>query len=231
MFASSRKMVMDEKLRPEDAWNYGINATSDIEAFGMNITLNAEYYRTDFINQAITDMEKSPIEVHFYNLKGKSYSNSFQFDASVNPLAGLTLTAAYRLNDVKMTINGELLDKPLQSRQKGFLNMAYTTMDNDWSFDFTTELNGGGRLPNTGSNPAEFQLGKEFSSFWLLHAQITKKFKGFDIYLGGENLTNFTQSNPILDANNPKDKYFDSSIIWGPIIGRTIYLGIRLTLK
>jgi outer membrane receptor for ferrienterochelin and colicin len=237
MLATSRKMVMDkvDRIRPEEAWNYGINASTSFELFDRTFTFNSEFYRTDFINQLVVDMERNPNEVYYYNLRGKSYSNSFQIDMNFDPFDGLTATLAYRLNDVKMTINGELLDKPLQSRNKSFINLSYATNDDSWNIDFTTEFNGSGRLPNTDSNIVQYRLPKTFDAFYLLHAQITKKFKNFDIYLGGENLTNFTQKNPILAADqmvSSKDfKYFDSSIIWGPVIGRTIYLGFRYTLN
>lgn len=234
MFASSRKMFMDEKQKPEEAWNYGLNTTNNFELFGYEFNLNAEFYRTEFINQIIMDMEKSQTEMHIYNLKGKSYSNSFQADLSFEPLPGLAITAAYRVNDVKMTVNGSLVDKPLQSRQKGFLNLQYTTDDDSWNFDLTAEYNGGGRIFHLDTIPAENNPANwtsTFPDFFMLHAQISKRIGNLDIYLGAENLTNFTQKESILSWIDPKGTYFEGAMVWGPIIGRVIYFGARLTIN
>ena len=237
MLATSRTMTMNlpdgtkDPLHPEEAWNYGVNASTIITLFDTEFTLNAEYYRTDFLNQVILDMDSDPNRAYFYNLNGKSYSNSVQFDVTAELFAGFTATTAYRLNDVKITINGMLMDKPLQSRNKAFINLAYTTPGDDWNFDFTAEYNGRGRIPNTTANPVQYQMPTSFNPFALLHGQIKKKFKSFDIYLGAENITDFKQLNPLISADNPFSKYFDTSLIWGPIVGRVIYLGARMSIK
>jgi outer membrane receptor for ferrienterochelin and colicins len=229
--ASVRNFIVDEKLNPEEAWNYGLNISTVLNLFGTNFTINAEYYRTDFINQVIADLDRSPNAIHFYNLDGKSYSNSFQIDLQFEPIQKLVLTTAYRLNDVKTTYNGKLEKKPLQSPHKGYFNLMYDTPDNGWNFDLTVEYNGSGRLPNTEQNPENLRLAKNFPDFTIVNAQITKRFKLLDIYFGGENLTNFVQKNPILDAGNPFSNHFDSSMIWGPIFGRMFYAGVRVNFN
>ncbi len=230
IMASSRNLIIDEKLNPEEAWNFGISTTTLFNMFGMDFTLNADYYRTQFINQVMIDMERNPNEVHFYNLNGDSYSNSYQVDLTFTPIHSFDIMLAYRYNDVKMTYDGKLTEKPLMSRFKTFVNLAYATDFDEWKFDFTAVLNGGGTLPNTEKNPVEYRLSKTFDPFFTLHAQITKKFGDFEIYLGGENLTNFKQKNPILGASDSFGQFFDSSMIWGPIMGRKIYAGVRLNV-
>ena len=60
---------------------------------------------------------------------------------------------------------------------------------------------------------------------------ITKRFKQWDIYVGGENLTGFKQEQAIIASEDPFGPYFDTTYLWGPIIGRTIYMGIRFSIK
>jgi outer membrane receptor for ferrienterochelin and colicins len=228
LLASSREFVVQERLRPEEAWNYGINFTHDFVLFNWLVTANVDFYRTEFINQVITDIDQDATKAIFYNLDGESYSNSFQADIVAEVFTGMVITAAYRMNDVKMTIDGELRDKPLSSKHKGFINFAYSLFGEDeWMFDFTVDIKGGGRLPNTSMNPEEYQLGNRYDGFTMLHAQITKSFDYFDIYLGAENLTDYIQPNPVLAADDPWGAYFDSSIVWGPLVGRKIYMGVR----
>jgi hypothetical protein len=67
-----------------------------------------------------------------------------------------------------------------------------------------------------------------------MNAQVSKSFgknKLFDAYIGGENLTGYFQENAILSADQPFSPYFDASLIWGPVTGRTFYTGFRYTIK
>ncbi|OQC45137.1 MAG: Vitamin B12 transporter BtuB [Bacteroidetes bacterium ADurb.Bin028] len=230
LLASSRKIIIAPDLKLEEAWNFGSNITWYIPIGNRDMTINAEFYRTQFINQIIADFE-SIREVKFYNLDGKSYSNTYQIEASYTILKGLDATVAFRYNDVKQTIGGKLLEAPLTNRFKGLLTMSYKTPLEKWQFDFTTQLNGPGRIPSTEENPAEYRLETEFPSYYIMNAQITKYFKFWEIYLGVENIFNFVQKNPIIAATSPYGEYFDSSLIWGPIHGRKFHIGIRFALE
>jgi len=230
LIATSREFVVVEELNPVESWNYGVNYSTDLLLFSQLIDFNIEYFRTDFVNQIIIDLENSPRNVLFYNLDGKSYSNSFQIDATYSPVTGFDIMTAYRLNDVWETIDGQLREKRLISKHKGFLNLMYSTPSNSWSFDVTGVYNGGGKLPDTHLNPEEYRLGDKFPAYFTMLAQVTKRFGEFEIYLGGENLTNYKQKNPILGASDPFGEFFDSSLIWGPISGRKLYMGARWTM-
>jgi outer membrane receptor protein involved in Fe transport len=198
IMVSSREFVIEEDLGMEEAWNFGLNFTTDFMIGNTYVTFNTDFYRTEFIQQVIVDLDQSVDKAVFYNLEGaESYANSLQFEFIIEPLQGLTLNTAYRWNDVMQTINGELMQKPLISPHKGFLNIEYETYNEAWNFDVTVEFVGSGRLPITEANPLEYQRPDFFDPYMLLHAQITKSFDTFDIYLGGENLTDFRQENQV----------------------------------
>ncbi len=232
VLASSRVLYFLEDFRIEKAWNYGINLTHDWPIGGTrNINASIDLYRTDFQDRVVVDMDRNVSGVYFYNLDGKSYANSIQTQVSIEPVERFDITLAYRYSDVKSTINGELKEVPLTSRYKGLLTLSYATRFRIWAFDLTSQLNGQTRLPFTGMNPAQYQLGDYSPSFFILHAQVTKRFKWFEIYAGGENLTDFTQEDPILAEDDPFGQYFDASMVWGPLLGRRFYAGLRYTLK
>ncbi len=230
IMASSRDFTIESNLRLEEAVNYGLNFITEFDFWGIYYTLNVDFYRTDFINQVVVDLDRSPDKAYFYNLEGESYSNAFQVDLIIEPLVDFVITTAYRMNDVRMTYNNQLLEKPLVSKHKGFLNLSYSFWEKSLNLDYTIEYNGGGRLPNTSSNPEEYRLDETYPEFIQMHAQITKKFSKFDLYIGAENLTDYKQHHPILAAKSPFSQYFDSSMIWGPISGAKFYLGFRLNL-
>jgi outer membrane receptor for ferrienterochelin and colicin len=230
LLASNRKIINVEllnDLKQEKAWNYGLNLTAYIPIGWRNLTLNAEWYYTDFQEQVVVDMDTNPNAVSFYNLNGKSYSSSIQLEASTEIIERWTMTLAYRYTDVRTTINGTLREKPLTSRYKAMLTTSYSP-SHKWQFDFTAQLNGGGRMPDP--DPVNPLWEKEFKPYVLLQCQITKKFKLWSVYAGSENLTNFVQKNPIISANNILSQNFDASMVWGPVHGRKFYLGLRLSL-
>lgn len=229
LLASNRSFVFSEEAEMEEAWNFGASIIQRYKIGGRNITISTDYYRTNFVNQYIVDTDRDATSVYFYNLNGDSYSNSFQVEVNTQPLKGLDVVLAYRINDVKTTINNELQEKPLVSRNKGLASISYKTPLKKWQFDYTIHLNGSGRLPDMASYPVEVRRGEEFDSFVTMNFQLTKLFRRFDIYIGVENLTGFTQDNPIIYANNPYNQYFDASQIWGPITGAKYYAGLRIT--
>ena len=231
VLASSRKIIFVEILNPEEAWNYGISLSRYFSINGKKATFIFDYYRTDFINQVIADMETRYDEVSFYNLKGQSFSNSAQAELIFEPIDRLEINAAFRINDVRTTINGKLDQKAFSNRHKGLLSLSYATKFEKWQFDFTSQYNGKIRVPDTEYLPKEYKPYEKVRAYVLLSAMITKRFKYWDIYVGGENLTGFTQEQAIIASEDPFGPYFDTTYLWGPITGRTIYFGIRFSIK
>ncbi|MBP6065676.1 TonB-dependent receptor [Bacteroides sp.] len=231
LMASSRKMSIADNLDQEEAWNYGASASTYIPLLGKTLNVNAEFYYTDFQRQVVIDMDSNPHEVAFVNLDGRSYSKVLQVEASYPFFTGFTLTAAYRVTDAKTTYGGELLEKPLTSKYKGLLTASYQTALGIWQFDATLQLNGGGRMPTPyqlADNTSSWE--NRYKGFEQVSAQVTRYFRNWSIYVGGENLTNFKQKNPIVDAANPWGQRFDSTMIWGPVHGVKGYVGLRVNL-
>lgn len=231
LLASSRALVFQSGLQQEEAWNYGINLTKIFIIAERELNLNVEFYRTDFINQVIIDRDRSVSEVHIYNLDGQSFSNSYQVEAIYELIPRLDVIAAFRYSDVRMTTNDKLQREPLVNRYKGLLNLSYKTNLDKWQFDFTTQFNGDARLPDTRANPVEYQRPVNSPVYTVINAQITKNFRIWNLYLGVENLTDFTQSDPVIAADDPFGEYFDSSLVWGPIMGRKVYAGVKFSIK
>ncbi len=240
LFGSSRQIRLVEEggaiygLDPEDAWNYGVSFLQGFNLYERPGNVTLDFYRTDFKNQIVVDWE-NPREVVFYNLDGKSEANSFQLEVNYEILENVDVRTAYKYYDVKTDYQTGLLQKPLQAKHRFFANIGYETTPKDngsqWRFDYTLHTLGKQRLPNTSSNPAQYQLGDYSGSYSLMNSQVTKVFnEHFEIYLGGENLSNFTQTNPVLSANEPFGANFDTSIVYAPIMGRMFYVGFRFKL-
>lgn len=231
LMASSRKFVMEEKLNIEEAYNTGLSFTQKFDLFGNESTLSIDYFYTHFLEQVIADVDKSPYAVYFHNLKGSSYSHSILAECNLYPFKRFELMVAYRFNHVMETINGELKEKALVSPHKMVISMHYATPFEKWKFDFTTQVNGSVRLPKATLLPETLQYPEQSPAFATLNAQISRQFKHWEFYLGAENLTDYTQEHPIIDAANPFGSYFDASVVYAPLIGRMFYIGCRFLLK
>jgi outer membrane receptor for ferrienterochelin and colicin len=230
ILVSSRQVVIRENLDQEIAWNFGISVNRHFELGKRELSVSADYYRTDFTNQVIMDMDSDRQHIYFYNLNGKSYSNSFQVEITSNPADRLDVTVAFRLNDVKATYEGELLRKPLVNRYKGLFTASYKTRMNKWQFDITTQLNGDSRLNDTHENPEKYQRPDESPVYAVVNSQVSKFFRKWDLYFGVENLTGYTQEDPIIAADDPFGEYFDATQVWGPMVGRKFYVGVRVKI-
>ena len=233
---SARTVIFRERIRPEVSWNYGASLTQEYKLGNMSGNLIVDYYRTNFQNQLVADLE-NPRYIRFYNLNGRAYANSFQAEVNLTPVKRFELKLAYRLFDVKQTVYGAnderlLIEKMMVSRDRILFNAGYALPYDKWKFDATLQWNGKKRQPYMGLTSED--MGHEMPtqstqapSFYNLNAQVTRTFVKWDIYLGGENLTNFRQKNPIMGADHPFHKGFDAGMAWGPVTGRMIYAGIR----
>lgn len=229
LLASGRTIIIDDDLDQEEAWNYGVSAALSIPIGEKKLELSAEYYYTNFLHQTVTDLDIDPHAVHFTNLDGDSYSHTWQVEATYPFFDGFTMTATYRRINVKSTYSGILKEKPLTNKYKGLLTASYAPGLGKWQFDVTLQLNGGGRMPTAyTTHKGQPSWSERYKSYEQLSAQVTRFFRYWNIYAGGENITGFKQKNPIIGADDPWGSNFDSTMIWGPIHGSVYYIGVRL---
>lgn len=218
-------------LNAEVAWNKGISFDQTFKLFKRQALLSVDYFRNDFSNQVVVDME-DPAAIKFYDLNGKSFSNSLQVDINLEPLKKLDVKMTYRYFDVKTNFSGTLLKRPLIATNRAFVNLAYTAKKG-WKFDYTLNYIGRKRIPNTSTNPVAYQRTAYSTGFIIMNAQISKtvgKKYPMDFYIGTENLTNYFQKDVIIASGQPFSPWFDASLVWGPVTGRMIYFGWRFKI-
>lgn len=222
-------------LKQEKAYNFGLNLTKDFRLNYREGFFGIDVYHTTFENQVVYDVEDSRY-VRFYNLEGSSYSNTIQAEINYELFKFFDVKLAYRFIDVKTDYLDGLKQKPLTAQHRLFSNFAYETRKNiknesQWKFDLTLQYLGEQRIPSTASNTVNNQRPLTSEGFVTANAQATRIFnKRWEAYVGMENITNYTQKDPIIASNDPFGSEFDSSLIWGPIFGRMLYAGFRFTV-
>lgn len=225
LLVSSRQVVLRNPIQPEVAWNMGTSIGKD---FGK-VNVMADLHHTRFQRQQIVDAEH-PGHLYLYMSNGPSYATAAQIETIFPYGERWEFKAAYRFFDVKQTMqdrqgNDVFLEKMMVNKHRVLGNVGYALPYDKWKFDLTVHWNGSMRLPMIG----EAEAGRS-PSFWNVNAQVTRTFRTWEWYLGGENLTNFRQLNPIVQSQQPFAAGFDAGIVWGPIVGRTIYSGFRWKL-
>jgi outer membrane receptor for ferrienterochelin and colicin len=219
-------------LNQEVSWNKGISLDQKLTMFGNPASIAVDYFRNDFKNQVIVDIE-TPWQVNIYNLNDKSYSNSVQSELNMTPIKKLDVRFAYRYFDVKQTYGMQLRERPFIAKHRAFFSIDYATK-NDWKLNYTVTYNGEKRIVNNFAYPTFAALPTSSPSYFLMNAQLSKsigKQNPMDIYFGVENISDFFQQNTIVSANDPFSPNFDASLVWGPVTGRMFYMGWRIKIK
>ncbi len=228
--ASSRTVRVLENLEMEDAWNYGVNLTHNGKWADRAFSFVVDLYRTDFVNQVVVDMDQDYRFLYFYNLRGRSYSNSAMVSLNWEVLKGWNVKVAYKYNDVRTTFTDDgLLERPMVPRHRGLVTTDYETPDKKWLFSGQAQLTGTQRLLDHGHLPAEYHQhgGDTAPDYVLANLQATYRFSKLEIYAGGENLTDYRQHRPIIAWQDPFGPYFDATQVYAPTMGARGYIGIR----
>lgn len=219
--------------RMEKALTMGGSLTQTFSLAGEdNATLSFDYFRTQFYNAVIADQEYDPTAILVYNTDGRSFTDTYQIDFSWTPVERLDIFATFRYTDSEMTIDrpdGKTarVERPLVSQYKTLLNIQYATKFRRWVFDATAQLNGPSRIPTQTGNLDDSYYSPRYPMFF---AQVSRKVGKFDLYVGCENIADYRQKDPILAADRPFSTDFNSMNVWGPLMGRKFYIGLRFNL-
>jgi len=219
LLATSKSWIAPDTIVPEVSWNIGGSIMKEFKLFKQKGSLTLDFYHTEFENQMLVDRDANTDAIVFANLNGNSFSNSFQAELAVSPTKRLDLRFAYKYLDVRATYGGVLQQQVMMPKHRGFFNIGYKTRSKRWEYDLTASLFGKSRLPGVMLPDSTMSTINEGEVYPLLNAQITHVYHRWDFYLGGENLTNYTQKNPIIDAENPFSSTFNATRIWAPVFG------------
>lgn len=218
----------------ESAWNFGVNFTHNFDLGGREGSFVVDFFRTQFENQIVLDVEQDKDNLFLYQLDGQSFSNGAMASLSYEIFPLIDVKVAYKYTDVQTeyATNG-LRQAPLTPRHR-----ALATLDYDGP-RFRANLNyqwtGTQRLPDHDFIPETiaFPHPQIAPSFGLLNTQITYVANSkSEFYAGAENITNVTQRNAIIGDWEPFDGgYFDASQVYQPLFQRRFFVGWRYTLR
>ena len=216
----------------EKALTAGGSLTQYIKLGGYDdATLSVDYFRTQLYNTVLADQELANGFVNIYNTNGRSFTDTYQVDFQWTAVKGLDIFATYRYTNAKISLERDgvshLVERPLTSRYKTLLNVQYATPFRRWVFDVTAQYNGPMRRPSLDGDITRSDLSPAYPMFY---AQVSHKIRDLELYVGCENIGNYMQMDPILNTADPFSPAFNSSSVWGPLMGRKFYIGLRFNL-
>jgi outer membrane receptor for ferrienterochelin and colicins len=222
----SNRTVQFGQLKPEIAWNYGVSLAYKFNLAFREGWIHVDFYRTDFERQLVVDLEKRD-ELNIYTANGKSFSNSLQAEVSYEVAEGFNVKFAYKWDNVKVNYKEGLAIQALKPQHKVLVVLDYNWEKPRLLFTANFVWYSKSRIPAV---HADEHVHANY--LYTLNMQITKKIKEqWEVYVGAENMLNQMQHNPILSAEQPFNKAFDATLIWGPIRGAMVYAGFRFVLK
>ncbi len=234
MLATGRQIVNNIEVGKdlEQAATFGGSLSHTLSLVGYNdMTVSVDFFRTQFSNTVYADQEWADGTIRLYNTDLPSWANNYQIDVQWTPAEGLDIFTTFRYTDSRVTLERDgskmLVDRPLVGKFKGLVNVQYATKFRRWVFDFTAQLNGPMRLPALDGNVAAAEYSPVYPMFY---GQVSHRVGQWDIYVGCENILNYMQMDPIVGIDKPFSPDFNSSVVWGPLMGRKFYIGARFNL-
>ena len=242
MMTTSREIFNLDGLNDdmEKALTVGGSLSQTFKLAGDDMaTISFDYFRSQFFNTMVFDQETTNNDILIYNSKGKSFTDNYQVDFNWTPFRGFDLFATFRYTNAMITLERDdeqvLVERPLTSRYKGLINIQYAV--GRWVFDATAQLNGPVRLPELDGDLVKAQENPNLSPIYpMFFAQVSYKMSNLTLYAGCENIANYMQGHnghgqaPILGGDYPYNPGFNSSAVWGPLMGRKFYIGLRLNI-
>ncbi|MCS6935263.1 MAG: TonB-dependent receptor [Chitinophagales bacterium] len=226
--ANNRSISVDTRPSLEEAWNYGASLTYNFLLNNREGSISADYYYTDFIRQVVPDIEEAG-RLQFYTKRRGSTAHVAQLDVKYEPVNRFEVKASYKFERNMVNYRSGKKIYPFRPQHRGLLSLQYTTPSERWRFNSSFNLFGPSRVPDYRLNGGkEVQQGKSWVQW---NAQITLRIRQWEVYLGGDNLLNFIQKNPIVMGEQPLHPQFDASMIWGPLRGAMAFAGFRWVMK
>ncbi|HHP7238861.1 TonB-dependent receptor [Longibacter sp.] len=234
----SREVVFTEDLNPERSRSVTASVEHILPLGANPLTVAVDGFYTRFSNKIIPDYDQDPSLIVYENLDGFSATRGFSISLDQNLTAlPLTYNLAFTLTDVYTEESGTRQAITYAPDYTGTAGATYQSRSLGLDISYAVQLIGPKRMPDVyvqtfGRNRTspvhsthDLKLEKAFGG---VNSDIGI---GIDVFFSVENIFDYTQGSPLVDAETPFSPDFDTIYTWGPIVGRTVALGARLNLR
>lgn len=241
----SRKVEIEETLKPEHSYNANLNYVWQFPLGNNFMNLDITGFYSYFTNKINGDYNTDPNKIIYRNLDGHAVSqgislnSSMTFSVPLQLMLGITWMDVYQVNDIHHTGAAEKIPQMFAPEWSGNFTISYT-LPARFTVDLTGQFNGPMHLP---IQPNDFRPGKS-PWFCIANIQLTKKTgKGWELYGGVKNIFNFIPKNVYMRPFDPFDKYvndpvnnpykytFDTEYNYASLQGTRAFIGVRYQVR
>ena len=226
-YSGLRELIVENELRPERTKNITFNLNQALRIGANPMLVDLDLFYTHFNNRILTDYDRDPNEIHYYNVDGHSVSRGVSLSLNqVFEHLPLTYALGITYQDVYHIDGGFREEEFYSASWLGTWSASYDFGDK-LLVDFTGSLTGPMRLPEYA---APFERATQSPWYSVHNVQATFSIKsGFDVYGGIKNIFDYTQVSPLINPTDPFGDSFDTAYVYGPMQGRRFMVGLRMT--
>ncbi len=223
----ARQVLIAESLDPERSRTVTVGVEQHAHLAGGSdvLVLGVDAFSTRFSNRIRPDYDRDPNLIVYENLDGTSVSRGVSLTAQLDaPTRPWTLAAGVTWQAVTFTEASVTNSMPFAARVLGNVTAGVRVPRVGTTVDWTARVVGPMALP-------AFD-GRATTSPWFSehNVQLTHPItRGLQIYASVRNLFDYRQQNAIVGADAPFSDRFDTSYVYGPLQGRRLLAGVRLT--
>jgi outer membrane receptor for ferrienterochelin and colicins len=234
----SREVVFADDLAPERSRSVTASVEHILPLGANPLTVSVDGFYTRFSNKIIPDYDRDPSLIVYDNLDGHAVTRGVSLEVDQNlTVLPLSYTLGMTVSDVFTNDRGEREAVTYAPDFTGTAGATYRVRPLGVTIDYTASLVGPKRMPDV--YVETFGRARTSPTYTTHDLKVTKTFgdlnrssgRGIDVYASVENLFDRTQGSPLVDAATPFSSQFDTIYTWGPIVGRTVALGVRMTLR
>ena len=217
-------------LRPESSWNTNLSVAWYTGDDTYRTTVSAHAFTTVFTDRIYADYDSLPNAIVYRNIDGVGWNRGVGMDVVFSGFNGWSSTLGATLlrsqlleqSDESWSIKEWQMAEDIEFAPNFTANLGLGYRWRDWGVNMSGQHIGVMRLPYY--NEAEPDASEPFQLVHLsLHKSWSPKKNGKrsgmmnTLTVGVKNLTNTTQSRPIIASDSPFSADFDASRIYGPI--------------
>ncbi|MFK7899476.1 MAG: TonB-dependent receptor [Cyclobacteriaceae bacterium] len=227
------QVVFEDDLKPERSYNATLNVNHLYTAGKAQGSIDIDFFYTYFSNRIVGDF--SSTAAVYRNLEGYSVSRGVSLNISHKSKSPFTFT-----------LGGILLSAFTKDNENGVRKKAPISFSTTWSLvntlnyrfkksklllALTTKVVGPINLNIAVPNRPE-----KSEPFVFQTVQLTKTVKKFELYTGVQNLWSYVQNfSPLYGTDGPENlgfsDDFNTDYAYGPLEGRELYFGVRLSIE
>jgi len=235
------EVVFADDLDPERSRSVTANLEHILPLGGNPMTLSLDGFYTRFTNKIEPAYEinnNAPNRVIYANNDSEATTRGFTAGLEQNFTAiPLSYDASFTFIDAFIEDDEGTRALDYSPDFLGNLGATYQLRDLGLELDYSANLVGPKRMPDL--YVEGYGRDRESPTFSTHDLKLTKSFLdvnspssvGVDAYLSVENIFDTTQPTPLVGDPYDAEEGFETIYTWGPIVGRTFSLGVRMNLR